>query len=50
MTVFEYLGALLQGIAIGLVLAYVVIPAVIDVWVSGLRRRSLPIHRRRRDR
>ena len=49
MTVFEYLGALLQGIAIGLVLAYVVIPAVIDVWAGGLRRHS-PVHRRRRDR
>jgi hypothetical protein len=51
MTIFDvaYLGALLQGVAIGLLLAYVVIPAVIDVWAMGQRRR-LPAHRRRRGR
>ena len=53
MTIFEVQGLVLafgSGVVVGLLLAWVVIPGIVDVWVGGLRHRNLPIHRRRRDR
>ena len=53
MTVFEVQGLVVafgSGVLMGLLLAWVVIPGIVDVWASHLRHHQIPVHRRRRDR
>ena len=33
------------GVVVGLILAYIVIPGIVDVWASGLRRHRTRRHR-----